>query len=67
MNKAAIIGIAVAIVIAGIVATISISNTETLETVVEPAPVEPAPVEPAPTGRNLSVNLEESLNMRTGP
>ena len=62
MNKAAIIGIAVAIVIAGIVATISISNTETLETVVEPAPVEPAP-----TGRNLSVNLEESLNMRTGP
>ncbi|HSB84168.1 MAG TPA: hypothetical protein VLD64_06765 [Nitrosarchaeum sp.] len=30
-------------------------------------PIEPIKESPIPTGRNLSVNLSESLNMHTGP
>ena len=61
--KKLIVGIIVGvIVLAGILGFVFYSESQTSSNSIEPVK-EPI----VPTGRNLSVNLSESLDMRTGP
>lgn len=64
MNKSVIIGIIVGIVIIGIGITVSLSSTNDNEQISE-IEKEIEPIEVPQTGKNITVELSESIGLKT--
>ena len=64
MNKSVIIGIIVGIVIIGIGITVSLSSTNNNEQISE-TDKEIEPIEAPQTGKNITVELSESIGLKT--
>lgn len=64
MNKSVIIGIIVGIVIIGIGITVSLSSTNSNEQIPE-TDKEIEPIEVPQTGKNITVELSESIGLKT--
>lgn len=62
MNKIAIIAIIAIIISIGVIGTLVVSSTSEPE-----MNSEPTEVMPKSTGRDLSVSLEESISLKSGP
>lgn len=64
MNKSVIIGIIVGIIIIGIGITVSLSSTNNNEQIPE-TDKEIEPIEVPQTGKNITVELSESIGLKT--
>lgn len=64
MNKSVVIGIIVGIIIIGIGITVSLSSTNNNEQIPE-TDKEIEPIEVPQTGKNITVELSESIGLKT--